>query len=78
MNKIIFTLILVISIISACAPSPQAIQTAIAETQAVWTKIPPSIPQSTFTPQPTYTVQPAIVVTRVVVQTPTPLNQELL
>ena len=60
---------LAIILLAACSPSPQAFETAIAETQSVWTQIPSS------TPQPTYTIQPTIVVTRVVVQTPIPLNK---
>ena len=50
-------------LLTACSPSPQVIQAAIAETQAAWTQI------------PSYTPQPTIVVTRVVEQTPVPNNQ---
>ena len=54
-TKIFRTLITCWSIIllTACAPSLQAIQTAIAQTQAAWT--PTNTPTSTFTPTSTWT-----------------------
>lgn len=70
MNRIkISFLILVFCILSACSPSPQAIQTAIAQTQSanppvIFTPIPPTfklttIPTITFTPtHPIYTITP--------------------
>lgn len=64
-----FLLITIVLLLAACAPSVTTIQTAISETQAVWTPIP------TYTPQPTYTPKPTIVITQVVVQTPRPRNQ---
>jgi hypothetical protein len=62
-----FLLGVIILLFAACTPSDASIQTAIANTQAVWTPIP------IFTPQPTYTLQPTIVVTRVVVEVQTPI-----
>jgi len=68
MKKVISILIALV-FLSACAPSQQTIQTAIAKTQAAWTPVP------TQTAYPTLTPQPTIVVTQVVVWTPTPENQ---
>jgi hypothetical protein len=72
MNKQ-FTIIVFLAVIllPACAPSQQAIQTAIAETQAAGTPIPTqtAYPSSTF--YPTNTPQPPIYVTRVFIETPT-------
>jgi len=45
------TIITCLIMLAACAPSQQTIQTAIAQTQAVWTPI----PTTAFTPQPTLT-----------------------
>ena len=55
MTRLYFVIIMNISIIllTACSPSPQSIQTAIAETQAALTPTPTYTP--TFTPQPTST-----------------------
>jgi hypothetical protein len=53
-----FPVILIALLLVACAPSPQAIQTAIAQTQAVWTKVPTQTPSPTITPQPTITPWP--------------------
>jgi hypothetical protein len=60
-NRRLLTLSLVICLLGACAPSAQAIQTAIAETQAAWTPT----PTSTFTPTFTQTPIPT--------QIPTPM-----
>ncbi len=64
MKKIILTIVLMFT---ACAPSAGSIQTAIAQTQAVWTAVP------TQTPYPTQT---ALVVTKIVtpIFTFTPVN----
>jgi len=53
MNKKHITIIICLAIIllTACSPSAEAIQTAIAETQAAWTQT----YTATFTPQPTST-----------------------
>jgi len=54
MTKINFPkLVLIVCLLAACAPSPQAIQTAIAQTQAAQTPIPTIIPIATNTIQPT-------------------------
>ncbi len=59
MKNIICNLFLVCFLISACAPSTDVIQTAIAETQAVWTPIPTLTPYPTYTPYPTVTLTPS-------------------
>ena len=41
-------LILALCLLVACAPSPQAIETAIAQTQAAWTPVPTQTPQETI------------------------------
>jgi hypothetical protein len=46
-------------VLSACAPSPQAIQTAIAQTQAVWTLVPTYTFYPTNTFYPTFTPIPS-------------------
>jgi hypothetical protein len=56
----------------ACAPSPQAIQTVIAKTQAAWTPVPTQTAYPTHTAYPTYTLQPTIVITKFVTITFTP------
>lgn len=57
--------------LSACAPSEESIQDAVAQTQAAWTAIP------TQTAYPTYTAPPTVFVTVIVIVTetftPTPL-----
>ena len=52
-NKVSQLSILIGLILSACAPSPSSIQTAIVQTQATWTKtpIPRSTPRPTTTPE---------------------------
>jgi hypothetical protein len=65
-------LILALCLLAACAPSPQAIQTAISETQAVWTQVPTHTAYSTYTPFPTYTLQPTIFIAKIVTLTYTP------
>jgi hypothetical protein len=52
-------ILLVAVILSACAPSVQSVQTAIAETQSVWTPIPTQTPYPTYTPFPTATLIPS-------------------
>jgi hypothetical protein len=71
-NRLIIIVCLVTFLITACSPSPQAIQKAIVETQAGWTPIPTQTPFPTLTSYPTYTLQPTIVVTKVVTVTFTP------
>ena len=55
----------------ACTPSAESIQTAIAQTQSVWTPIPSQ------TAYPTFTAPPTVYVTKIVIVTstlsPTPL-----
>lgn len=53
---------LLILILNACAPSVEAVQTAIAQTQASWTPVPTQTPYPTYTPIPsmTPTATPAI------------------
>ena len=69
MKKVI-ALTLLVFLLTACAPSEASIQTAIAETQAVWTAIP--------TQTPAATIAIKIGVTRIVIvtatYTSTPLN----
>jgi hypothetical protein len=43
----------------ACAPAPEAIQTAIAETQTVWTPVPTATFYPTYTFYPTFTPLPS-------------------
>jgi copper(I)-binding protein len=57
---------LALSLLAACAPSQPVLQTAIAQTQAVWTPVP------TQTPYATYTLQPTVVITQIVTATFTP------
>jgi hypothetical protein len=72
----LITLPLAICLLVACAPSPQAIQVAIAQTQAVWTKVPTQTYYPSQTPYPTSTPNPTIVVTKIFVWTPTPDNSK--
>ena len=48
----VILLITTIMLLAACAPSPKAIQTAVAMTQAAWTPTTTSTPLSTLTPSP--------------------------
>ena len=48
-----FLLVTSVLLLAACAPSPQAIQTAIALTQAAWTPTPTLTTTPTYTPTPT-------------------------
>jgi hypothetical protein len=59
---------LAICLLAACAPSQQAIQTAVAQTQAAWTPIPTQTAYPTQTPRPTQT---RAIITQVFVWTPT-------
>jgi hypothetical protein len=71
MKKI--ALVLVVLLLSACAPSPAAIQAAITQTQAVWTAIPTQTPYPTYTP-PTYSSSISVSITTATgapVETPT-------
>jgi hypothetical protein len=61
------TIIICLTLLAACAPSQQAIQTAIAQMQSLWTPVP------THTPIVVTRVVTQLA-TRVVVQTPTPSN----
>ncbi len=45
-----YAVFLIALLLCACAPSPQAIQAAIAQTQAVWTAVPTQTPYPTYTP----------------------------
>jgi hypothetical protein len=47
--------IIYILLLSACSPSPQSIQTAIAKTQAAWTPTFTLVPSNTLTSTPTTT-----------------------
>ena len=58
MKNTLFKLLLVCLLFSACTPSAGPIQTAIAETQALWTPIPTQTPYPTYTPFPTATFTP--------------------
>jgi hypothetical protein len=60
------------ALLVACAPSAEAVQQAISETQAGWTPIPTQTAFPTYTPQPTYTAPPTVFVTKIVTQTHTP------
>jgi hypothetical protein len=73
MKKIILkvSIIMFALIMSGCAPSERAIQTAIAEIQPAGTPIPSQTPYPTYTFYPTNTPQPPIYVTRVFIETPT-------
>lgn len=46
-------------ILSACAPAPEAIETAISETQALWTPVPTATFYPTYTFYPTFTPPPS-------------------
>jgi hypothetical protein len=73
MVKIRFiALSLSICLLAACAPSAQAIQTAIARTQSVWTKVPTQTAYPTQTPYPTQTAVPTFAITVVVTEIVTP------
>ena len=63
--KRLLSALLALFILTACAPSAQSIQTAVAETQTTWTKVP------TQTAYPTYTPPPTVYVTKIVIVTPT-------
>jgi len=73
--KNIITAVFVIIFLAACAPSPQAIQAAVAGTQAAWTQVPTQTAYATYTAYPTMTDYPtytAFVVTQIVTITSTP------
>lgn len=55
MRKFYLILCSFVVILSACAPSPAAVQTAVAETMTVWTPIPTATFYPTYTPYPTFT-----------------------
>jgi hypothetical protein len=69
-------LTLIICLLAACAPSAQSIQTAIAQIQAAWTRVPSQTPYPTQTAYPTLTPRPPILLTQIVVWTPIPNNQD--
>lgn len=83
MNNTLLFLAVFIFMITSCAPSPIAIQTAIAGTVIAYTPIPTQTSYPTFTPYPTLTLDPTYTpyptainrqtVTRVVVQTLIPI-----
>ena len=58
----------------ACAPSPQAMRTAFAQTQEVWTKVPTQTKYPTQTRYPTQTTMPPVVETKIFVWTHVPQN----
>jgi hypothetical protein len=66
--KNIIVAVFVIFLLAACAPSPQAIQAAVAGTQAAWTQVPTQTAYATYTAYPTQT---KVIVTKVFVWTPT-------
>lgn len=53
--KKLWIAVLSLILVAACAPSPAAIGTAIAETQSVWTPVPTYTFYPTYTPYPTFT-----------------------
>lgn len=57
--KRILIFVLFFALLSACAPSPESIQTAIAQTLVAWTPIPTQTPYPTYTPFPTATIIPS-------------------
>ena len=65
MNKMLNTIIVCLATIlmAACAPSPPAIQTAMAKTQAAWTPIPSQTAYPTYTPvqSPTPIPSPSLI-----------------
>lgn len=65
MNHKAALFILILSLLASCAPSPERIQQAVAETQAAWTAVP------TQTAYPTYTAPPTVFVTKLVIVTAT-------
>lgn len=66
-KKMFFFLTLAALLLTACAPSSLAIQTAVAQTQAAWTAIPSQTPYPTQTEKPTIAV--TVVVTKIVTPT---------
>jgi hypothetical protein len=62
-------LFIIVILLSACAPSPQAIQTAVASTQEAW---PTQTPYPTYTLLPTYTEIPTATATEGPTPTDTP------
>lgn len=69
MRKLLSAL-LVLFMLSACAPSARSIQTAIAQTQTTWTKVPTQTAYATYTPPPTVYVTKIVVVTSTFTATP--------
>lgn len=65
-------IIVIMLLLSACAASPEAIQQAIAETQAAWTPVPTQTAYPTYTPQSTYTAAPTAYIIVIVTRTSTP------
>lgn len=64
-------LILCLLVCCACAPSQQAVQTAVIQTQAAWTAVPTQTAYPTYTIVPTYTPHVVIVlVTPTLTSTP--------
>jgi len=72
MKRSVIFIVIGVLFLSACAPSQQTIQTAIAQTQVVWTPIPtqtafPTVvkiitqTQVVWTPVPTQTAVPTVV-----------------
>jgi hypothetical protein len=56
--KKLFPALVLLCLLAACAPSAESIQTAIAQTQTVWTPFPTQTPYPTYTPFPTIRVVP--------------------
>ena len=75
MKKLISVFIFLV-IFSACTPSPEAIQTAIEQTQSVWTDVPTQTPYPTLTPWIVTKIVTQIVKQTIVIppsETPTPI-----
>ena len=58
----------ILTLIAACGPSTNAIQTAISQTQTLWTPIHTQTKYPTLTFYPTYTLQPTIVITKIITE----------
>lgn len=69
-------IVVMLFFLSSCTISDAIVQTAIAETQAIWTPISTQTSYPTSTPMPTYTPIPTIV--KIVLQTPIPRYPDTL
>ena len=68
--KRLLSALLALFILTACAPSAQSVQTAIAQTQTAWTKVPTQTARPTYTPPPTVYVTKVVIVTATFTATP--------